>query len=1380
MLDNFRLSKWLVVGLLLLPFAAKAQIPYCSQPPAAPLTGSECVIVDQNSFLKSSTTGAIAALGGGGGSSGPVANSTNCQLVATANVVALSGLPFIDNINGVESQCIFLPHQSTGSQNGPWTISSGAWSRPAWYSSGSSIQAILNTTINISQGASYAGSQWALVAPSGTITIDSTATTWIRLPPPALASGSTTARTVDAIAGDTANPLAYGAYGNTIRKNYGNSPGSSGINCTAGLASVTLDGVTIPSAYNAAHALIPGCGNPGAVTGSNPGAGTISFNFSAAGTGAVPASTLTCSGGTATTACQVIVFSTQVVSATVAASGSGCANGTQTVTGTTGVSGTTAVAYFTASVNVSGNAITAVNSITTGGTYYVNPTTLTAEPVTGASCVGAQLSVVMGALTGAVTVAGNYTAVPSNPVGFTGTGSGIQATFGSGPYWYGNPLVGTISGVVNSGGNATFNMSSVAGSTSTNGLGKAYLWLNDDAPGIAAALASGKQAIILPSPPLVSGWEVGYTISSGLSMAAGHRWDFNCQGNFIAGANASAVSGAMLTANTGPAFRAQSNSIIHNCEFDATGNFARDLTIADWDWQVENNSFLNATSVNVAWNYGGHAREGFLRYFYIFNDGYNPLTLPNEGLDSEADDSWIDHGTIVGVQQCAINSGNYGDVHFSEIHAYSVNSGPSFCEGGTGDFWLETLADTPAPGFPAYKVTAGYNYFTQIQYQTGASWLGQQGILLTSTSNHNYIIGGALNSGNNTPTGFSCVDQTAGTQNTFDPAPYGCDGKANVITYPKLSGTSGISTWPASMVTNDCLSNNGTSLVWATCGTGSGSGTVNSGTIGQIAYYAASGTAVSGETLVPIASGGTNASTANAALNNLLPSQIGNSGDILTTNGTNTSWLTAPPVSFSTLTNGTNTTANALQVGSGASLGPVGTGTIIATSINSLTGIPAMASQTILGNGTGSTATPIALSLGANLVATASGIGTAQAINAQTGTTYTVLTTDAGKLLTFSNSGAIAVTLPVATSAGFTAGFSFDVEDLGLGSVTITPTTSTINGVATLVVATNLGCTITSDGTNYQVSACSAVAPSPGSTFNVITSGTNANTLTMGTGGTLTFSGTGVVNADDINGAVVPTSAAVLGTNSSKQLTAVTIANNTVLANVSGSTAGPTATSALSMLGLLNTPTCDAQTGTTYTLVLTDANTCVTMNNASSNTLTIPTNASVAFPVGTSITIEQLGAGITTISPAAGVTLESQQYGASSSISYALVGAYDFAQFRQTAANTWILAALGPGRGGPWIDVGTKFTLGSGTGTCATTSTLTGGASTGSFKCTGSSGASTQVVNLPTALNGWVCEGNDLTTTTDTVHQTVSTASSATLSGTIVANDVINFMCRGF
>jgi len=58
-----------------------------------------------------------------------------------------------------------------------------------------------------------------------------------------------------------------------------------------------------------------------------------------------------------------------------------------------------------------------------------------------------------------------------------------------------------------------------------------------------------------------------------------------------------------------------------------------------------------------------------------------------------------------------------------------------------------------------------------------------------------------------------------------------------------------------------------------------------------------------------------------------------------------------------------------------------------------------------------------------------------------------------------------------------------------------------------------------------------------------------------------------------------------------------------------------------------------------YTLVLGDAGNIVTMNVASSNTLTIPPNSSVAFPVGTLIWVKRRGAGVTTVTAGAGVTL---------------------------------------------------------------------------------------------------------------------------------------------
>ena len=68
----------------------------------------------------------------------------------------------------------------------------------------------------------------------------------------------------------------------------------------------------------------------------------------------------------------------------------------------------------------------------------------------------------------------------------------------------------------------------------------------------------------------------------------------------------------------------------------------------------------------------------------------------------------------------------------------------------------------------------------------------------------------------------------------------------------------------------------------------------------------------------------------------------------------------------------------------------------------------------------------------------------------------------------------------------------------------------------------------------------------------------------------------------------------------------------------------------------------NAQVGTTYTLALTDDGKVVEMNNASANTLTVPPNSSVAFPVGSQILVLQTGAGQTTVAAGAGVTVNSK------------------------------------------------------------------------------------------------------------------------------------------
>lgn len=62
-----------------------------------------------------------------------------------------------------------------------------------------------------------------------------------------------------------------------------------------------------------------------------------------------------------------------------------------------------------------------------------------------------------------------------------------------------------------------------------------------------------------------------------------------------------------------------------------------------------------------------------------------------------------------------------------------------------------------------------------------------------------------------------------------------------------------------------------------------------------------------------------------------------------------------------------------------------------------------------------------------------------------------------------------------------------------------------------------------------------------------------------------------------------------------------------------------------------------------HTLVLADARTYIRMNVATAHVVTVPLNATVAFPIGTSLTIRQIGAGKTTLAGAAGVTINTAE-----------------------------------------------------------------------------------------------------------------------------------------
>jgi len=100
--------------------------------------------------------------------------------------------------------------------------------------------------------------------------------------------------------------------------------------------------------------------------------------------------------------------------------------------------------------------------------------------------------------------------------------------------------------------------------------------------------------------------------------------------------------------------------------------------------------------------------------------------------------------------------------------------------------------------------------------------------------------------------------------------------------------------------------------------------------------------------------------------------------------------------------------------------------------------------------------------------------------------------------------------------------------------------------------------------------------------------------------------------------------------------------------------------------------TVNAQTGTTYTAVKADGlNAIVTMDNASANTFSIPTDATYAFPTGTTLVVYQKGVGVTTIQAVTSGTTTVVSAGATAAAP--VLARYKSAACIKIAANSWIV-----------------------------------------------------------------------------------------------------------
>jgi hypothetical protein len=190
----------------------------------------------------------------------------------------------------------------------------------------------------------------------------------------------------------------------------------------------------------------------------------VAANLNSPGNGVnsyTPGETMNFSDGTGEVG-QMTVFTTKAISATIATAGSGGTDGVYTFKqGYTGYPGTTGYGLpYELTVTVSGGAVTDID-IAEGGEYEVNPTSLTAVPITGIpGLVDATTDIVMGVGRSYISRQGNYPTALI-PSGATATGSlgGQGASYiltvrTPGQWAYGTDDYATIQAEINTLGTA--------------------------------------------------------------------------------------------------------------------------------------------------------------------------------------------------------------------------------------------------------------------------------------------------------------------------------------------------------------------------------------------------------------------------------------------------------------------------------------------------------------------------------------------------------------------------------------------------------------------------------------------------------------------------------------------------------------------------------------------------------------------------------------------------------------------------------------------------------------------------------------------------------------------------------------------------------------
>ena len=242
-------------------------------------------------------------------------------------------------------------------------------------------------------------------------------------------------------------------------------------------------------------------------------------------------------------------------------------------------------------------------------------------------------------------------------------------------------------------------------------------------------------------------------------------------------------------------------------------------------------------------------------------------------------------------------------------------------------------------------------------------------------------------------------------------------------------------------------------LSWVAAGVAAGVSSFSGGTTGLLPSVATAGAITLTGTL-DITNGGTGETTASGAINALMPTQAGQSGKFLTTDGTTISWTSGIPGSG---------TVTSVDVSGGTTGLTFAGGPIINAGVITLGGV-----LSVPNGGTGTSGTP---AQGQLLIGN--------------GTNYTLNTLTAGANITITNGPG---TITIAATGGGGGG----VTDISFGTTGLTPAVATSGSVT---VAGTLAVANGGTGQNNVVSALNALLPAQTGNANYVLKTDGAGTV---------------------------------------------------------------------------------------------------------------------------------------------------------------------------------------------------------------------------------------------------------------------------------------------